>query len=1346
MVETVDKINSKEFNDPYAQAVLNFLSKKLDEIKENGTEAEIERHTKRYSGLTVKDITIKPAKIITGGKPMVCFLTRKTGFIRTDAELIPITFKEIIKSWDVNPVIVNTFKELIEMANEKEKTPKFIYLNDTGSYAFLMPKSSVGDINIYYELLNKIYFDKMSLSTGKEPTKENMESGTLTIKSDIMIDLKPLLIYTYEGIKGLEDPALDVTLTYVSQVPNKVTIGIASSYVLVSNRPFAKMVIDGTVEIIPKNGSQVITSDQLNDALLLNKKVAYTKASDISNGLSDTVSIDLVYTDTPKLTEFKVDVYEKDANGLIADFTKTFTLDPVITDTLDLTNDRWLEYTNNVVYINVPTSLKLKPGTNTQAPYLTIPMVDGYITYSDKEDDEYPIVVDKLTESFSTDKLTFKEEDKLPDYVFIDHLNPKTSPVWTPFYGKIRNIIKPTPPPPYYIENAEDRTVPVNETTKLTFIVGSDNPDVMNITISDISSDIETLDGFGLYFTSDEIKDNRYEVNLYYTPIEKKVGTISLNLDIDMFSGETTSLHTDINVTVVNNPAIFEVKYEKDNLTNTEIPLIVNTDIPGFNLPSSELTIEQTSGDTEIVEIIDKDVNGSRSLFAKFTKAPEEQSVFSCSLLTTPEGYEFKYHLLSFNIDTDIIKTLEPMSIDVKILSAVNSFKRSLIAVTINNIPDEYSGRLRYEIKPYASGDRTTELETGYSGINFIQITSRRELILTENKTELYAELNAIIKPSDIDIVVDVKLRDDNSVLVSSTTSVYVGNKTHTLGVMDTPTEPLEYDTYALYPITRSSGILNATDINGYIYPKEGETLPPTYTDSIQKDPTTGAPCIRYHFTKETEDVEQPELLLEATDVQTGYFDIIVLDPGKIEEPHWKVTLNPVSIKEDEISINNYIDVASFTLTGVGLPKQTDAFFRSIESRALVNPDYARNISKLYVHNVDLANNRATYTIKLSGFVGPLQLRTIQEERYELFIWDDTANCLKERIVENLDPKLEIIYSSASYFVSEYGSRYVNPVTEDTPKPGHVYFVIQHKTYPPLENIMLDVVDPVRLRTRVPESGKFKLVDNGKVKKFNYYDPVYYFEFEGGDIEEGDKFEVEFISGGDDVLTVEPKLPIETSELNISKVANIDNNCLHIVTYNSPTRYNGKAFSRTPMMFSQYRIYNNLGDHQLTLSPLNNAFTARFFPFVEDKPIFWLYGITNSKGLDADTLWLMVNPDPTYTKFSNKYKIVITSITPPGKNTYYSFVIKIVDRETNTPVTLNTGVNGSNKVRCRTLTSSFGSSKPTAAGQTFNVNRKELLKLKDVIFQYNQSNIVAYGDLYELIKEFDPEHPLLELK
>lgn len=175
------KINIRRINDPLFSSVNLFLKGLIKKAEDSGNPKKIQLARERYGDLENKDLTIEDA-VLSEGVLKSCFLSRKTGFMRGDGEIVKVPFKQVLDDFNVKYKQKETTNVLTEPT---------LYHVDGQFYIRVKFDTSLDEL---YALFNRLYFDKYELEIF--PRIKDDQIGELTIESK-NIDSTIIPIHTH---------------------------------------------------------------------------------------------------------------------------------------------------------------------------------------------------------------------------------------------------------------------------------------------------------------------------------------------------------------------------------------------------------------------------------------------------------------------------------------------------------------------------------------------------------------------------------------------------------------------------------------------------------------------------------------------------------------------------------------------------------------------------------------------------------------------------------------------------------------------------------------------------------------------------------------------------------------------------------------------------------------------------------------------------------------------------------------------------------------------------------------------------------------------------------------------
>lgn len=194
--------NTKIINDPIFVSVKEWMKERLAYLKENGPKSWYDLSLIRYTGLTHKDVVIEPPVYFPEtNKTLACFVSRKTGFLRADAEIKIVPFPDILKEFEVPVVDVADLADIIDRIKIQGLREAVIYNIHDYEYGIVI-RAEKRTPEAIMKVMNDIYWDSVNIDVYPQMDQDTKKSAEVTIKT-VNIEDRVLAVYFVEDILAI---------------------------------------------------------------------------------------------------------------------------------------------------------------------------------------------------------------------------------------------------------------------------------------------------------------------------------------------------------------------------------------------------------------------------------------------------------------------------------------------------------------------------------------------------------------------------------------------------------------------------------------------------------------------------------------------------------------------------------------------------------------------------------------------------------------------------------------------------------------------------------------------------------------------------------------------------------------------------------------------------------------------------------------------------------------------------------------------------------------------------------------------------------------------------------------
>lgn len=194
--------NSKRINDPVFLSARKFMVERIARLEAEGPSKELDLAKKRYAGLTSKDVVIEPPVQGTNNIVRACFVSRKTGFMRVDINVEMVEVKDVFDEFEVSSNNYDLTEDLNRAIIDESQGPGVVFLKDLNQYGIVLNKDKLNPDGAF-DIMNEIYWDKMTASLLDELDPITKSSGALIVES-INIYPTTMALFSIEDIKASE--------------------------------------------------------------------------------------------------------------------------------------------------------------------------------------------------------------------------------------------------------------------------------------------------------------------------------------------------------------------------------------------------------------------------------------------------------------------------------------------------------------------------------------------------------------------------------------------------------------------------------------------------------------------------------------------------------------------------------------------------------------------------------------------------------------------------------------------------------------------------------------------------------------------------------------------------------------------------------------------------------------------------------------------------------------------------------------------------------------------------------------------------------------------------------------
>lgn len=151
---------SRYIKDPMFVSVEMLLRQRIEQLKKNDPDDELEVAQIRYTGLLAGDVHIEPV-VDTGNGTRVCISSRKTGFMRMDMDVFTLDLPEIMSGLKEPVKRVSTIYDVLGLFLEKNPENKYVHCSENGRLYSFVPGIDLTEET--KSLIGDIFFDKIDV-------------------------------------------------------------------------------------------------------------------------------------------------------------------------------------------------------------------------------------------------------------------------------------------------------------------------------------------------------------------------------------------------------------------------------------------------------------------------------------------------------------------------------------------------------------------------------------------------------------------------------------------------------------------------------------------------------------------------------------------------------------------------------------------------------------------------------------------------------------------------------------------------------------------------------------------------------------------------------------------------------------------------------------------------------------------------------------------------------------------------------------------------------------------------------------------------------------------------------